>query len=346
MITGGLFDLQVNGFAGVDFNDAGLTPEAFDRALAGMLETGVTLCLPTLITADEATLAVRFRALDHAVRESRLGPRMVPGYHLEGPFLNPTEGYAGCHPREVMIPPDIDLVARVEAGLSRPILLITLAPEQAGSESFVRAAVEGGKIVAVGHSSADVETIGRSATAGATLSTHLGNGIAQTHHKFANSLFAQLSEDRLVATFIADGIHIPPSALKVMLRAKSLARSILVTDAVAAAYAPPGEYPFAGMVVERSGDGTVRLPRSTYLAGSSLTLDDAVRNVVDWGLCTFDEAIAMAHDHPIAAMQPALAKHGIVLDPGEVEWGPDLRIRQVMLAGEVYRSRRQSAAVT
>ena len=102
MITGGLFDLQVNGFAGIDFNDAGLTPDALDHALEAMIATGVTLCLPTLITADPATLTARFRALDAAVADSRLGPLMVPGYHLEGPFLNPAEGYAGCHPPAAM----------------------------------------------------------------------------------------------------------------------------------------------------------------------------------------------------------------------------------------------------
>ena len=106
MHSTGLIDLQVNGYAGVDFNDTALTAAALDHALEAMLRSGVTTCLPTLITAAEADLADRLHALDEAVAHSRLGPLMVPGFHLEGPFLNPARGYAGCHPLEAIIPPD------------------------------------------------------------------------------------------------------------------------------------------------------------------------------------------------------------------------------------------------
>src|SRR6201999_3654106 len=102
MQTQGLIDLQVNGYAGVDFNDSGLTADALDHALAAMLRDGVTACLPALITATEVVLAGRVGAVDAAVASSRLGPVMVPGFHLEGPFLNPTSGYAGCHPADAM----------------------------------------------------------------------------------------------------------------------------------------------------------------------------------------------------------------------------------------------------
>ena len=129
MRTAGLIDLQVNGFGGVDFNAETLTAEALDRALEAMLATGVTSCLPTIITAGAEELCARFQALDQAVLGSRLGPLMVPGYHLEGPFLNPGEGYHGCHPAQVMIPPDADLVQVLEQRLKLPILLITIAPE-------------------------------------------------------------------------------------------------------------------------------------------------------------------------------------------------------------------------
>src|SRR5690349_18540719 len=98
MQSSGLFDLQVNGFAGIDFNAETIGPDEIDSALEAMLATGVTRCLPTLITAPAGVLAERFAALDRAVAKSELGPIMVPGYHLEGPFLNPADGYAGCHP--------------------------------------------------------------------------------------------------------------------------------------------------------------------------------------------------------------------------------------------------------
>jgi len=137
MRSAGLIDLQVNGFAGVDFNTAALTAAALDRALQAMLRTGVTTCLPTLITAPEDVLAARFAALDAAVAGSGLAQAMVPGYHLEGPFLNPAPGYAGCHPPAAMIAADVFLVERLAAGLRRPILLLTLAPEQPGATELI-----------------------------------------------------------------------------------------------------------------------------------------------------------------------------------------------------------------
>jgi N-acetylglucosamine-6-phosphate deacetylase len=335
MISGGLVDLQVNGFGGVDFNAAGdagpLIAAALDVALEAMLATGVTCCLPTVITATPETLRARLRTLDAAVAESRLGPLMCPGYHLEGPFLNATEGFAGCHPPEAMIPPDYALVEELEAGLSRPILLLTLAAELPGAEACIRAAHAGGKLVAIGHSNATFEHVARAAATGANLSTHLGNGLPQVLPKLANPIFAQLAEDRLHAGFIADGIHLPPPALKAMIRAKGPGRAFLVTDATAAAAVPAGIYPFAGMRVERSADGTVRMPGGRYLAGSSLCLDAAVRNLVEWGIATPEEAIAMASSVPAGLLAPALAAHGIALPDSEAEWSPALRLTRIRI---------------
>lgn len=322
----GLVDLQVNGFAGVDFNDEGLTPEALDHALEVMLSTGVTTCLPTIITADRAVLLARFRALDAAVAQSRLGPWMVPGYHLEGPFLNPGEGFAGCHPAAAMIPATADLVSELESALTRPILLITVAPEIEGALAFIRWASARGKLVAIGHSSPDEALLSDAIDAGLSLSTHLGNGLPQTLPKLANPLFWQLAEDRLTATVIADGIHIPPAALKVMIRAKGPDRAILVTDAVSAAAAAPGVHPFAGMKVELSADGTVRQPGSRYLAGSSLCLDAALRNVVRFGIAPARDALRMACANPRGALVEPLRRHGVHLPASWVSWSSDLHV--------------------
>lgn len=328
MKTAGLFDLQVNGFAGVDFNDPALSPEGLDHALEAMLATGVTQVLPTLITASADQLEARFASLDAAVRSSKLGTLMVPGYHLEGPFLNPAPGFRGCHPADVMVPPDIALLDRLRARLSKPILLVTIAPEIVGAATFIRSARERGIAVAMGHSDARLPSVHAAAEAGLTLATHLGNGVAHMMHKFDNPLMAQLAEDRITACFIADGIHVAPYALKVMLRAKGIARSVLVTDAVSAAGVKPGLYPFAGMTVERSADGSVREPGAPMLAGSSLTLDQAVRNVVDWGLCTFTEATTMAGANARAAVgvcAPAAA--------GEIEWDAASRVVRASIDG-------------
>ena len=320
----GLMDLQVNGYAGVDFNDPALTPDALDHALHAMLRAGVTQCLPTLITAAEADLAARLHALDHAIRASRLGALMVPGLHLEGPFLNPAPGYAGCHPASAMRAPAPAVLARVLKDVATPVRLLTLAPEQPAALDLIRWAGGRGIVTAMGHTAADVETVRAAAEAGLTLCTHLGNALPQPQPKFLNPLMAQLSQDRLHASFIADGVHIPPHALGVLLRAKGLARCILVTDATAAADAPVGLYDFAGMRIEHAADGSVRVPGGTTLAGSALRLDQAVRNVVAWGFAPVKTARAMASAHPAALL-------GMAGVPGTVTWDAAFRVREVVV---------------
>lgn len=327
--TGGLLDLQVNGFAGVDFNDDRLTPDALDHALYAMLRTGVTACLPTIITAAPDTLAARLQALDRAVTASRLGPPMVPGYHLEGPFLQPADGYAGCHPPSCMIPPDAALLDWLTAPLARPVLLLTVAPELTGAIAFIADQVRRhGRVVALGHTRASAAQVAAAAEAGASLSTHLGNALPSPQPKFENPLIAQLAEDRLAASFIADGIHLPEAALRVMIRAKGAGRSVLVTDATAAAAALPGLYGFAGMTIERTQDGAVRVPGTARLAGSGLALDDAVRRVASLGIATPVQATGMAGAIPAAL----LAAHGHdAVERGEIEWSGDLRLLRVRL---------------
>lgn len=318
--SGGLVDLQVNGYAGVDFNDAAVTSDAVDHALNAMLHSGVTTCLPTLITAGVQTLHDRLHALDRAVSGSVLGPLMMPGYHLEGPFLNPGTGFAGCHPAAAMIPPDPALVERWCTGLRRPVLMLTLAPELPGADELIRWAVARRMIAAIGHADAGTELVASAVAAGATLSTHLGNGLPGVLPKLDNPIWAQLGEDGLAAGFIADGIHVPAPALRTMLRAKGPSRAILVTDAVSAAAAPPGRYTFAGMEIERAPDGSVRLPGTGRLAGSALTLDQAVRNVAAWGIVDWRAAVAMASSTPRAILTPVLHRHGLPSPWHAVRW--------------------------
>jgi N-acetylglucosamine-6-phosphate deacetylase len=328
----GLVDIQVNGFAGVDFNSPDCDATSLDHALEAMLACGVTMCLPTLITASFDELAERFVALDRAVSSSQLGPLMVPGYHLEGPFLNSGPGYCGCHPADRMIAPDASLIEKLQIRLTRPILVVTLAPELPGSEAFIRCMVERGRVVAIGHSGADEAAITRAAGAGASLSTHLGNGVPALLPKLANPIWAQLGQEAIWADFIADGIHVPPSALKVMIRAKGPDKCILTTDATSAARMPPGLYPFAGVRVELRSDGSVRVPGSQYLAGSALRLDIAVRNMVTWGLATFESALCMASRNPRRLLEAAFSHHGITAEPGLIEWSPDQTVIRVRVA--------------
>lgn len=329
METAGLFDVQVNGFAGVDFNSEAVTAERLDAALEAMRRTGVTGALLTLITGFEDDLRGRLVALDAAVASSRLGPTMVPGYHVEGPFLNPGDGYRGCHPEQAMRDPDAALYERLGHGLSRPILLVTLAPERAGSIEAIRRIRGMGICVAMGHSAASLRQVRDAADAGVTMSTHLGNGSPRLLHRTDNPLLGQLSEDRMAACFIADGHHQPPDALGAMMRIKGLDNSILVTDAVLAAGAPPGNYVFADMEIRLDEEGMVSRPGQDNLAGSALLLDTAVRNIVAWGLATPEQAIRMASDNPRNALAAAAKARGVTIPVGRVRWSDELQPLEV-----------------
>ncbi len=324
--TPGLFDLQVNGYAGVDFNASGLTPDALDHALEAMLRAGVTGCLPTIITAHRDELFERFAALDAAVAASRLGPSMVPGYHLEGPFLRAEPGYAGCHPPAAMGDPDADMVLELSGGLVRPILMVTLAPERNGALAVIARLKAAGMTVCIGHSAADFAQVEAAVAVGLSVSTHLGNGLPHHLPKLDNTLLAQLASPGLVGCFIADGHHTTPEALRALISLKGIDRSVLVTDAVLAAAASAGIYSFAGMTIERDASGVVRVPGQSNLAGSALELDQAVRNVVAWNIANPAQAIAMASDNARATIAGAARHHDLTLPQGETVWSDNLRV--------------------
>jgi N-acetylglucosamine-6-phosphate deacetylase len=289
----GFFDLQVNGFAGVDFNDPRATPEDLRRALAALRATGVTRLLPTLITGtfdDFATCAQRL---------VRLGDAAVAGLHMEGPYIAAAEGPRGAHPLAHVRAAAVDDFRRRQDAAEGRIVLVTLAPEVAGALELIGYLVAQKICVAIGHTAATPAQIRAAVRAGATLSTHLGNGCAQLLPRHPNFIWEQLAADELVASFIVDGHHLPAATVKVMVRAKTPARSILVTDAMAAAGCPPGRYRIGGAEVELSAAGRVAAPGASNLAGSALTLPVAVANAVRF------TGLPLAEVLPLATAQPA-----------------------------------------
>ena len=296
--TAGLVDLQVNGFAGVDFNDPNLYPEAFEKCLKRMLSTGVTSCLPTLISGSQEHLKACFQALEKAREASDFARDMVRGYHLEGPFISSKPGFRGCHLPEATHPADPDFFARLQEAAGGNIGMITVAPEIEGVMALIETLSGQGIIVALGHTTAGQEQIGGAADAGAVLSTHLGNGTAPLLSKHDNPILAQLSEDRLSASFIADGYHLSREQLQTYLRAKGSSRTLLVTDATSATAASPGRYRLGQLKLERGREPVAYAHGTGRPVGSAVTLDQCVRNVIDWFGLSLEEAVSWASQNP------------------------------------------------
>ena len=233
-LSHGFIDLQINGYSGCDFNGELDDPDIVISLAHKVIETGTTTFIPTVITASEEKIVRALRTIAEARRKSPLVAYTMPFVQLEGPFISPVDGAVGAHDREYVRPPSMDEFARWQAASGDLVGMVTLSPHWENAAEFIRALAGKGIRISIGHTHATPEQIHAAAQAGATLSTHLGNGIAGMLPRHPNPIWTQLADDRLTATFIADGHHLPADALKAMVRAKGIERSILISDAVGA----------------------------------------------------------------------------------------------------------------
>lgn len=236
----GFFDLQVNGYGGVDFNHDGLTPESLHTACARLAADGVDGMLATIISEDLPIMIRRLQRLVQARAQDPLCARLIAGVHIEGPFLRPDGGYQGAHPPEAMRQADPDTAARlIEAG-DGLVRLMTLAPECDPDQRTTRWLADHGVRVSAGHTDASLDTLRAAIDQGLTIFTHVGNGCPVMLNRHDNIIQRALHlADRLWLCFIADGVHIPPFALRNYLRLAGTARAVIVTDAMAAAVSVP-----------------------------------------------------------------------------------------------------------
>ncbi len=292
-----LFDLQVNGFAGVDFQRP-VSPQALHAACLALRSCGMERILATLITDSQEALETKFRALEECRRQDPLARECIVGYHLEGPFLSAEPGYRGAHAPQWMRDPDWDVFASLQAAAQGAIRLVTLAPERAGSAAFIQKAVRSGVRISLGHTNASNDEISAAIAAGATLCTHLGNGCPEMLPRHENIIQRLLARDELTACFIPDGIHLPPHVLRNLIRAKPPDKVILTTDAMSAAGAAPGRYTLGALELEVGADAVVRLPGAAHFAGSALRLDHGVANAASWLQLSLEEAAKFASSVP------------------------------------------------
>ena len=271
-VAPGFIDVQVNGFAGVDYCSPATPHEEIARSVRAQFATGVTRLFPTVITGTYEGMAGAIGNLARAKAALGAEGRAMEGFHMEGPHISPDDGPRGAHPRECVRPPDVNEFQRWVDLADGNLKLVTVAPEWPGISGYIEAAVRAGVVVSIGHTGANAQQIADAVSAGATMSTHLGNGAHSVMARHPNYIWEQLADDRLAASFIVDGIHLPKSFLKVALRAKGVERSVVVTDAVMPAGCAPGRYRLGDVDVELHADDRVTLVGQDRLAGSSLKM--------------------------------------------------------------------------
>lgn len=349
LISAGLVDLQVNGLKGYDLNLGVLAASTVEDLLVQEWSSGVSAFCPTLTTAPEPELLQRLAVIASLRNTKPAIAHSLLGVHVEGPFISPLDGPRGAHARAFVRDPDKAEVARWIDAANGSLQIVTLAPERPGALELCRSLAQEGVVVAIGHTAASTKAeIDAAVSAGAGLSTHLGNGCADLLHRHYNPLWPQLADDRLSATFIADGVHLPPEALAAMARAKGVARSALVSDSIGTTGLPPGQYPSHGGTLEVGEDGVSHPIGSSGFAGGGRTLEGCVSWSVNEGVLSWKDAIRMASANPARLMgldQEQGGPRGVVAAGavGDLALfhlrGGELRAVATLVLGEVvYRS--------
>ncbi len=294
-----LVDIQVNGFAGFDLNVTTVTPEDVCTMIRALWQVGTGFLCPTVVTGSFDGICNSLRAIVKACEMDSLIAHSVLGIHLEGPYISAEDGPRGAHPLEHVRGPDWDEFQRWQDIADGKISIVTLAPEKKGAIPFIKKLVTNGIVVALGHTNASANDIQGAIDAGAKLSTHLGNGAHALIRRHPNYIWEQLGADQLWASLIVDGHHLPPAVAKSMMRAKTLDRCLLVSDAIALAGMEPGIYQFAGKSVELTEERCVRLVGTEYLAGSAIELARGIENSVRFADISLEEAVSLATLQPM-----------------------------------------------
>jgi N-acetylglucosamine-6-phosphate deacetylase len=315
----GFIDLQVNGFAGVDFNNPDVSSEHLSTAIRKMFRTGVTRFFPTIITASEERMTACLRNLSAAkaefLRHGLPEGHAMEAFHAEGPHISPETGPRGAHPAQHVRPPDPAEFDRWQEAAGGDIRIVTFSPEWDDAPRYVAHLVKSGVVASIGHTMAQPEAMEKAIDAGASMATHLGNAAHATLPKTENYIWGQLADDRLSASFIYDEIHIPRNFFRAAVLAKGVERSVLVTDAVMPAMCLPGSYRLGEVEVELLDSGKVVMKDGQRLAGSVLQMDRAIGTVVRSARFSLSEALTMATVNPARGGRVAGRKRG--LTPGE-----------------------------
>ncbi len=300
IIAPGFFDNQVNGFAGVSFSfgDSDLSIEGVEKATSELWKKGVTTYLPTLTTNSQEVLVRNFGVLSQAIKSEKL-KGSIPGYHLEGPYINPEDGYRGAHPKQFVRLPDWNEFLEMYQAAGEKILQVTVAPEMEGVQEFIKKCEGKGIVVAVGHHNANTEQLNLAVENGAKISTHLGNGCANMINRHQNPLWPQLANNDLMISIICDGFHLLPEEIQVFYKVKGPDLTIITSDVTSYAALEPGEYKTqTGEIIELTKEGMLRYPAQNVLYGSASPITKGVGHIMEVTGCSLADALKMASTNP------------------------------------------------
>lgn len=346
-LSAGWIDLQVNGCGGADLNGPHTKPEDVVKSTRTLWSKGLTYYLPTVITGASEQMGTAMAAIDEACKANASIAASIGGIHMEGPYISRIPGPRGAHDPAHVRSPDPDEFEELYRRAGGRIALVTLAPEHEGADSFIRSLVNQDIVVSIGHTAANSEQIAAAVAAGAAMSTHLGNGAHLELRRHPNYIWDQLAEDRLSAGLIADGHHLPLSALRAMLRAKGN-KAFIVSDCVSLAGMPPGVYGDAiGGLVELREDGFLGLvDQPGILAGSASTIDQGLNTLLRGLSYSLSEAVALVTVRPAEAMgwqgfgrlEPGAPGYLTLFDYEDSAANNGIRIAETVVNGvSVYR---------
>jgi N-acetylglucosamine-6-phosphate deacetylase len=300
---GGYFDLQVNGYAGVDFQSDTLSIEELHRACAALRADNVAGVLATIITEDVAKMQNRIKRIVNFRKEDSLIRDVIAGIHIEGPFISPMDGYRGAHPRDAVRPADVDAMKALLDAADGLAKLVTLAPEHDANFMTTRMLAKQGVRVSAGHTDASLDQLNAAIDAGLSMFTHRGNGCPMTMHRHDNIVQRALSlSDKLWLMFIADGAHVAFPALKNYLRAAGLDQCIVVTDAVAPAGYGPGRFQLGRWDLVIGEDLVARAPDGSHLVGSAMSMPQAMQRLVERVGLSHSDALKLTVENPRAVI--------------------------------------------
>jgi N-acetylglucosamine-6-phosphate deacetylase len=300
IIAPGLIDNQVNGYMGYSFVNTGkeLSLEGIKDLTTAFWEVGITTFMPTLTTNDHNIFLRNFEILAKA-KENPATRGSIAGFHLEGPYISPVDGYRGAHPLIHVRKPDWDEFLELYKASGENILQVTLAPETEGAMEFISKCRELGIHVGLGHHNASPAQITEAIDRGAIIATHLGNGMANNINRHINPLWPQLADDRLKISIICDGFHLQPEQIRVFYKTKGPENVVMTSDMSSLGGLEPGFYLNAiGDTLELKPEGVIVYPAQNVLSGAASPLSKMIGHVMKVTGCDLATAIKMASTNP------------------------------------------------